>query len=212
MTDHIGAYYRIEVLIPIDDDVTSTRYGVTGTILTNDQIVNTIVTQISNELSYPTFSGSTGVTTAFVGLVNSNRINIKNSRGLKYLFSTTGTGPLSFETDQTSGVLDDYHIISGVTSTTVSIASSNQISPRVLNFNSATGIVTFSSQPYVYIAGGHGLANGQKVVFNVTSGNAPNGITNGSTYYAIVQDNEYLRLATTTGNVISGVNALVDPG
>jgi len=211
MTEPMGPYYRIEVLLPVDDDVIFNRYGPSGSVLTTAQMVNTIVTQISNDLSYPTFAASTGITTAFASIVNSNRINLRSSNGSKYLFTNTGTGPYTIETDQTSGVLDDFHIVSGLTSTTVSIASSNQVSPRVLTFNSTTGIVSFTNDPHIYVPGGHGLADGQKVVFNVTSGSAPSGISNGQTYYAIVRDSEYLRLASTTANAVTGTNAITNP-
>jgi hypothetical protein len=206
-----GSYYRIEVLIPINDDANPSNYGPSGSTLNIAQMASTIVSNVISQVSYPEFSNPVGLNTVYAGIVNSNRIQLRNQYGIQYLFSNQGTGPLDLETDQTSGIIDDYYNVIGVTSTTVSIGSSNQISPRILEFDSVSGIQTYNGTPYLYIAGGHGLSNGQKVVFNVVSGSAPTGITNGNTYYAIVADNEYLSLAASTSDWQSNNSSLTDP-
>ena len=206
-----GSGYTVECLIPIDNNATSSRYGPSGSNLTIAQMAQTVAQSIADAGAAPQFNNPVGVNTVYAGVINSNRITFRTASGSTYQYVGLGTGPWDIETDQTSNVVDDYYNVTGVTSTTISIGSSNQIAPRVLEFNSTTGIQTYNSVPYLYIAGGHGLADGQKVVFNVTSGSAPSGITNGTTYYAITADDEHLGLAASVNDWRTSASAITDP-
>ena len=212
MTGTKGSMYRIEVLLPIDDDVSSSRYGPTGSVLNIAQMVTDIVDEVKSKFTSPSFPNpSNQQQTLYAGIINGDRITFRNFDRQTYQYLGIGTGPWNIETDQTTGIVDDYYDISSVTSTTVSIASSNQISPRVLQFSNPSGIQTFNGTPYVYIVGGHGLTDGQKVVFNVTSGSAPAGITNGNTYYAIVADDQYVALANNLNDWAVKTSVITDP-
>ena len=212
MSQSKGSMYRIEVLLPIDDDVSSSRYGPNGNVLNIAQMVSQIVNEVKSTFTSPSFPNAANTQNiVYAGVVNGNRITFRNADRQTYQYLGIGTGPWNIETDQTTGIVDDYYDISGITSTTVSIASSNQIPPRVLEFSNPTGIQTYNSVPFIYIPGGHGLSDGQKVVFNVTSGTTPSGITNGNTYYAIVADNEYVSLADSVINWQNRVNVINDP-
>ena len=213
MTTTKGSSYRIEVLIPVDDTATASAYGSTGSSQSFSVMTQTIVNQVIADVSYPSFGNPTGINTVFSKVVDSNRIQFLNSStaGIQYQFSDQGTAPLTIETDQTAGVADDYYNVTGVTTSTISIGSSSQIAPRVLNFDSTSGIQTYTNNPYIYISGGHGLADGQKVVFNVLTGSAPSGLTDATTYYAIVADNQYIGLATDVSDWQSSQNAITDP-
>ena len=213
-TQQKGSHYRIECLIPVDDDATWTSYGQSGSVLTFAQMASTVVNSIISAVSFPSFTNPTsGINTAFAKVVDANRIQLINNTvgGTQYEFTNQGTAPITIETDQTAGVADDYYVATGVTSTTVSIASSTQVAPRVLEFDNATGIATHNSIPYLYIDGGHGLVSGQKVVYETVTGNAPSGLVNGTTYFAIVADDQYVGLATDVTNWQSGITAITDP-
>ena len=214
MTVQKGSHYRIECLIPVDDDATASNYGASGSVLTFQQMASTIVNSVVNAVSFPSFTNPTsGINTVFAKVVDSNRIQLMNSDegGIQYSFADQGTAPLTIETDQTSGVADDFYTVSGVTSTTVSIASSSQVAPRVLEFDNVTGIATYNSIPYLYFDGGHGLADGQKVVYETVSGTAPSGLVNGTTYFALVADDQYTGLSTSITDWQSNVSAITDP-
>jgi hypothetical protein len=206
-----GSGFRVEVLLPIDDDANAANYGSTGTVLTNAQIAQQIAQSVVDYFTPPSFNNSVGINTLYAGIINSNRITLRNELGADYQYVGYGTGPWNIETDQTANVVDDYYDVTGVTNTTISIGSSNQIAPRILEIESTTGIQTYNNTVYLYYPGGHGLSDGQKVTFNVTSGNAPTGITNGNTYYAITADDEYFGLADSVNDWTAGINAITDP-
>ena len=73
--------------------------------------------------------------TVKVGVVDDNRIQLKKSdTGTPYDFNSAGTAPIIFTTGQTFGIADDYYDITGVTTTTKSIAANSRLSSRVLTF------------------------------------------------------------------------------
>ena len=196
-----GCGYEVEVTIPVDHngDTTHNRYGTGGSVFDFATMAQTIAQAIADEASYPVWSSQTGINTVFANVINNNRISLVSNATTRNEFGFTdqGTGPINIETDQTSGVVDDYYDITGVTSTTVSINAGVQIAPRVLEFNAITGITTFDSTTYIRMAAGHGLSDGQKVVYNKTSGNDIVGLSNGTTYYAIVEGPYEIGLAAS---------------
>ena len=207
-----GTSYEVEVMIPVDHnaDTNGTRYGTSGSVMNFAQMANEIATQITNTASFPTWNSQTGINTVFAKVVDNNRIQLVSDVATQnqFKFSNQGTAPIKIETDQTSGVVDDYYNITGVTSTTVSITSNIQIAPRVLEFNSQSGIATYGGVVYINIPNGHGLSDGQKVVYNKTAGNDLGGVSSGTTYFAIVAGPYDVGLATNTESWQSGINGI----
>ena len=196
-----GPCYNIELLLPVDDsgDPGATRYGTGGTVFDFAAMANTVATSVISRVEYPSWSDPVGVNTVYTNVINSNRISLTNNPeyGSTYGFTGVNTAPWTIETDQTSGVVDDYYSLSGVTSTTVSIASSATISPRVLEFDTV-GVQTHDAASYIHIPSGHGLSDGQKVVYNTVTGSDIAGLSSGTTYFALVNSPYYLGLSTTT--------------
>ena len=196
-----GPVYNIELLLPVDDagDPGSTRYGDNGTVFDFATMASTIANSVIARVEYPSWSDPVGVNTVYTNVINSNRISLTNNPeyGSTYGFTGVNTAPWTIETDQTSGVVDDYYSLTGVTSTTVSIASSATISPRVLEFDTV-GVQTHDAASYIHIPSGHGLSDGQKVVYNTVTGSDIAGLSSGTTYFALVNSPYYLGLSTST--------------
>jgi hypothetical protein len=131
-----GQHYRISVLIPIDADISISRYGASGSVLTVAQMASSIATEISNNLNYATWDSNTGINTVRARIVNGNRITLTNNDANRspYVFSNSGTGPIVVETEQVASVVDDFYPLSSVTATTGIITATSQISPRILEF------------------------------------------------------------------------------
>ena len=147
-----------------------------------------------------------------VGVVNDNRIQLKKTdTGTPYDFNSSGTAPIVFATGQTFGIADDYYDITGVTTTTKSITANSRLTSRVITFAN-TDVVHDSANSIYYInfSGGHGVADGQKLTFNKTSGADIPGITNATEYYAYAKHSKYLALATSEINWRSGTLAITN--
>ena len=207
-----GQAYDIEVLIPVDHsgDTAGTKFGTNGSVINHSQIVDTIVQTVVTSASYPQWWSATGINTVFANVLDNNRISLKNDviTDNEFGFVDQGTGPFLIETDQTSGVVDDYYDITGVTSTTVSIDAGLKIAPRVLEFDTVTGIQTYETTSYAYFDAGHGLSDGQKVVYNKVSGTDFDGLVDGNTYYSIVEGPFAVGLASETADWESRTSAI----
>ena len=211
--------YLVQVLIPYtcNDTNTSTnfghnyRYGVSGSEYTVSQTVTTICNRIILDNSYASaFSNPSGLSQARAQIYSPNRIQLKSSGGQEYNFSTSGTGSFVVETEQQAGILDNsYNVNSGITSTTFSISATSQVPPREIAITNSD-IITYDGQRYIFynIGGGHGFVNGQRVTFNVVSGTAPTGLTNGGNYYVLLNNDKHFRLAST----LNGSNIITDSG
>jgi len=204
-----GPHYRIEALIGLDADANSNRYGQSGSVLTTAQMASSIATEVSNNLSYASWNNNTGINTVRARVVNGNRITLTNDEVNRspYVFSNSGTGPIVVETEQVAGVVDNFYPLSSVTATTGIITATSQIPPRILEFTNVQ-VVNENSDYYIKIEGGHGLEDGSKVVFNLESGSSIGGLSDATTYYAIVADNLYLRLASSIENWQSQTNVI----
>ena len=197
-----GSFYHIEVLLGIQEQHT----GNLPSGITNLSLVQSIVNQIKSDTTAVPLNNA-GINTVKADVVNANRIKLRDTNGNLYEFDDTGKAPFLIETAQTSGVVDDYYTVTGFTSTTVSIAASTRLASRELTFSN-TDIETFESDYYIKIATGHGISNGQKIVFDEVSGASIPGLTSGTTYYTIATNDKYLQLADSKENWISSVNEI----
>lgn len=204
-SNNTGSFYHIEVLLPIDEDTTINRYGDGGSVRTNQQIVETIVDQIIADVTPSPLI--VGINTLRATVINNNRISLKSITGVGIDFTNNGKAPLLLETAQTFGIADDYYDVTGVTSTTVSIASSSRLASREITFAN-TDVIFDNPNYYLKFDDGHGIKKGQKVVYHLVSGSTIAGITSGSYYYTIAINNKYLQLAYTADNVLSGINSI----
>jgi len=202
--DSMGPTWHIQAFFGLDDGHT------TGTYQNSSNAASkalALATAVADALTPATLSDGD---TVKVGVVDDNRIQLKKSdTGTPYDFNSAGTAPIVFTTGQTFGIADDYYDITGVTTTTKSIAANSRLSSRVLTFAN-TDVVedTDNSIFYINFSGGHGLSDGQKVTFNKTSGADISGITNGTEYYAYAKHSKYLALATNEINWNAGTLAI----
>lgn len=200
---YMGQRYTAHIIIPVKAGTTSSRYGTSGTNLTNAQIASTIATEISNALVNPTFSGSTNQL-ARSEVISGNRIRLRTATtNNNYNFIGFGTAPISIETDEVVGVLDGYYGITNSTATTAEIQLTTQIPKRIVGFTSAN-VVNVGGDLYINSIA-HKLDTTQEVVFNILSNsNGITGLTSGTTYYAAPRGPNYISLATTKANATAG--------
>ena len=196
-----GQFYVIELMMALDEDTSNSYYS---TSLFATRVAN-IVAEVKSQLTAATLS--VGINTLRAEVIDVNRFKLKDTNGNILEFTDSGGAPLKIETTQTTGVVDDYYDITGITSTTVSIGVSNKIVSRELTFSN-TDVVEDNSDYYINISTGHGLNNLQKLTFTEVSGASIPGLTSGTEYYSIVQNDKYIRLGVSTDNAISATNAI----
>ena len=202
--DAMGPTWHIQAFFGLDDGHTSGTYANSSNAASK---ALALATAVADALTPASLSDGD---TVKVGVVDDNRIQLKKSdTGTPFDFNSAGTAPIVFTTGQTFGIADDYYDITGVTTTTKSIAANSRLSSRVLTFAN-TDVVedTDNSLFYINFSGGHGLSDGQKVTFNKTSGADISGITNGTEYYAYAKHSKYVGLATNEIDWNSGTLAI----
>jgi hypothetical protein len=213
-----GSFYDVETVFSYNPTSLSqdSYYGNTGTEITLAQMASTIASQISGDIQFASFSGGTNTVKAIN--LGSNRIQITDTSDKQFRFSNNGTGPLEIETGQVSGALDNYYDVSSIShsggNSTFTISAESQIAPRTLEFTNSN-IILYNSEYYIkydITSDGHGIVDGTKLTFNNVSGTNPGGISNGTVYYAIVDDNLHFRLATNESNWLSRTNAITGTG
>tara|TARA_B100001939_G_scaffold147945_1_gene128115 strand:+ start:1184 stop:5821 length:4638 start_codon:yes stop_codon:yes gene_type:complete len=190
--DNMGPTLHIQSFFGLDDGHTTGTYQSSANAATN---AAGLAQAVADALT-PT--GLNDGDTVKVGVINDNRIQLrKTDTGTPYDFNSAGTAPINFTTGQTFGIADDYYDITGVTTTTKSITANSVLTPRILTFAN-TDVVedTANSRYYINFSDGHGLSDGQKVVFHKTSGADISGITSGTTYYAYAKHSKYVGLST----------------
>jgi len=207
---YMGQRYVAQVIIPVKAGTTSSRYGASGTILTNAQIASTIATEISNSLVYPSFSGQTNQQ-ARVEVVDGNRIRLKSSSNNNtYDFTSSGTAPLSIETAEIIGAVDGYYDITSTTPTSANILLNRQIPNRTLTV--PFGDVSDVGGTVYFNVTAHKLKVSQRVVYT-ESGGTISGLTSGNTYYAVPAGPNNFLLAATKSDAIGGnVISIAAPG
>jgi hypothetical protein len=189
----------------------------TGSVISGAQIASSLVTAVANRLTFATFSNPTGVNTVEAVFYNGNRIQLRDSQKRIFDFNgvSNGTSPYIIKTvGSVIGGQDDYYAITGIGSTAIEMSTPIRVAPRVLEFASA-GILYHTDEEYHIGFDSnidHTLSSGQKVVFNVLTGTAPGGLVDGTTYWAITDDNKYLRLADSPENADANVNAITGAG
>lgn len=200
----MGPVWHIQTIMLLDDGHTFNNfYGSSIALADATALAQAVITA----LTPPTLADGDLVK---VGVIDDNRIQIRDSStGTPFNFSSAGTAPINFVTGQTFGIADDYYDITGVTTTTKSITANSQLSPRVIPFvNTDVLEDTLGSNYYIYFTDGHGISDGQKVVFNKTSGADITGIISGTTYYAHSKHSQYIGLSTNVIDWNSGTLAI----
>ena len=206
-----GMHYKIETFFMTDDSEGGVSFGPTGTNQTTAQMAATIVNQVIADRSYASWPNSSGQNEVRAKVVNGDRITLEDTSQRPFVFSSSGTGPIDVETDQTAGVFDDYYKLSSVTSNTASINAGSKVPARVLEFTNTSNSDIIDDGNGVYYfreTTGHGIKSGSPIVFSVTSGAAVPGLTSGSTYYAYVADDQHFFPCASISDWQSAVNAI----
>jgi plastocyanin len=196
-----GQHYQVNLILPVRADVTSanTKYGINGSVLTNQAIAHGIATQIKNNLTFAGLSAGTNK----VGQVNSNRYTLKNNNfGYTYNLTNSGTTPFTFKTQELTGGVDGYYSIDVESDKTLKTFSNATIPNRTLEFTQ-TGISSYASGDVYINISNNKLRTGQKLVYDEVSGSI-SGLTSGTTYYTNVTGPNHFRLASNVVNAESG--------
>ena len=202
---------RIEALIPYGGEtINATAFNSSSGAnvrYTYAELADRIASEVANTMGFPSFSAGTNTVEAVIQDGDRIRFRANNSAANEYDLTSAGTGTLSIETDQVTGVLDNYYTVTGTTSNTLSISGSNQFAPRTLDFIH-TDVISYAGDYYIRISGGHGIQNGQKVRYNVATGASIPGLPSNVDFYAIVEDSQHLRLAISSANAAAGTNSI----
>jgi hypothetical protein len=206
-----GKHWRVEALIPFGVEGQALVFNSTtqfNTIYTYDQLASQLATDVTNALQYADWDNTAGINTVQAVAQTGDRISLRADTALQspFVFTNSGTGPVEIETNQVTGVLDNYYTVTGVGSTGFNITGQNQFAPRTLEF-ADTDVITDNSNYYVKITGGHGIQQGQIVTFNVVSGATFPGLTSGTQYNVFVADSEHLLLCANEQDAAGGTQA-----
>mgnify|MGYP003132463773 CR=1 FL=1 len=196
-----GQHYQINVILPVKATTSSanTKFGTSGSVLTNAQIALGIATQVKNNLM---FDGLTE-TTVKVGQVNSNRYKLKhNTKGYDYNLIGFGTSPFTFGTEELTGGVDGYHTIDVQSDKQMKLFSNARIPSRTLEFTQ-TGISSDASGTVFFAITNNKLRTGQKLVYDEVSGGIT-GLTSGTDYYANVTGPNNFRVGSSKINAEAG--------
>ena len=132
-TIHIAEQlYEIDVKIPIKGSTTSSRYGPTGTVKNSLTLATEIATKVASTLTNPTFETS-GITTAFVSQLGSNRISFKTIDGVPYDLTNAGIAPIRVGTEELTGTVDGYYNIDAASDTQIKTFLNTKVPKRELS-------------------------------------------------------------------------------
>lgn len=157
---------------------------------------DSFVTMFQNNLIYPTLSSGP----VYLDVVDNNRVRTKNSSsGLTHNYTSSGTPDITLTTTEV-GALDGTYTIGSVPSaTTYELNAPFEIPDRTISFadtnvNTTTDIITLSS---------HNLQNGTKIAYTTGTGTIT-GLTTATDYYAIVLNNNEIKVAASVTDAIQG--------
>ena len=192
--------------------------SLSGLAISGQQMANTMMTQIAAKLVFATFANPTGENTVEAVVLSDSRISLRDSNGLVFDF-TNATDSTSYplvikNLNAEAGGNDNYYDISSTTNTTIELDTEAQVKPRTINCDAAD-VLYNEDEKWYFISdttADHTLSPGQKVTFNVASGGAPTGLSDGTEYYAIVNGPKYFSLATTRDNALTGTSVVAGAG
>lgn len=153
--------------------------------------VSGLVTEIAENFQYPTLTDGQ---TVGINVINADRFSIKTqNRVFDYNFTSSGTPTLSFKQRGVVGAIDGaYSLDTKVDNKTFEMDAPFSVPADELLFNSAN-----VTNNLVKITGGHFFAPGARVVYKNNGNTSMTGLTNNSTYYLVVQDDDWVGFATT---------------
>lgn len=136
--------------------------------------------------------------------INKNRFALKNSAGISFDISSSGTPTLSLElTSQAFGAADGaYSITSVPTEKSFVLKLPFKAKSRDLTFNASSSVSYSLDLINVPL---HNLAYGTPLVYSSEGTTAIGALTSGSTYYAYTKDDNWIGLASSYDNLKNGV-------
>ena len=197
-----GTFYEIDVKIPIKGSTTSSRYGPTGTVKNSLTLATEIATKVASTLTNPTFETS-GITTAFVSQLGSNRISFKTIDGVPYDLTNAGIAPIRVGTEELTGTVDGYYNIDAASDTQIKTFLNTKVPKRELSKAADQTWTNIGDFNYLNFDN-HKLKTSQKLTY---AGPSVAGITSGSTYYAVVDGPNHFRLFLSASDA-AGNNAV----
>lgn len=147
---------------------------------------------------YPTLTNNT---TYKVNVLTNDRIQLKSSSGLVLDLASAGQNDLAFTTDAEIGIVDGAYSATNTTNNAFDFQTNFQVDPVIYQFNGAT----ITADDEIQITNGHKLQNGAALVYDNNSNTDIGNLTDGVTYYAIVLDDEYIKLAASFDDALNDV-------
>ena len=197
-TEYGGQRYMIQVLLPIRGNVSSSRYGPSGSVRNNATMALGIVNNIKNAFTSPQLSAGT----VYAKPINNDRFALQTSSGVEYDFTNAGTSPFTFTTEEETGTLDGYYSVDTVTDTTIGNFSKFEIPKRTFIVGHAD-VETLGGNIY-FKSINNKMRTSQKIVYTSSGGSISN-LTSGNTYYVISDGPDHFRVASTPEDATSNL-------
>ena len=144
---------------------------------------------------------ASGDTTSAV-VINNNRFALNATNGVRFNLSSSGTPTLSFEiTSQAFGAADGAYTVTSVpTEKSFVITLPFKAKNRDLTFNASSSV---NNASHSITLTDHNLSPASPLSYGGGSGSVVYPLTSGSTYYAIIKDENTIFLATSSADALS---------
>ena len=164
------------------------------------EMIQYIIDAYDAGMQFPAFTDSTQYSTKVLG---NDRIALQDTNGVTVDITSSGASPINFVTDAQVGIVDGAYKTSNTTSNGLNFHTQVQIDPVTYDFDGAQ--ITVDDEILIS-NGGHNLLNGAALVYNNNSNTDITGLTNNTTYYAIVVDDVYIKLAASPTDVLNNTH------
>lgn len=166
-------------------------------------LINSILDQFNTDFVYPTLTNGTNVG---VTVLNNNRFKIYDPTSLvAFDFSNSGTPDITVSsitaTGTSYGELDGtYPVYDSPSTTSYRLQLPFSAPQRTITFESADVSISDDTLSLT----GHGFVTGMPFEYS-QSGTAVGGLTSGTTYYAIVINEDLIQVATSSADATAGI-------
>ena len=167
-----------------------------------DNLMVQMLTDFDTNYIYPNLVAGNAYT---ANAITDNRIALEEN-GVQINLTNQGTGDFEFVTAAELGVIDGTYTTTASTEDTFTFQVANKIFGAQLDIDATTANTDGTIQ--IAAGGDHTLITGTAVLYDSNGNPDLTNLTNGSTYYAVVVDEQFLQFAPTEQDALNRDNII----